>query len=299
MQSKFNFKPKNKNKKNSTYLHDLSCTLYINLKEILNIKNNDLLSKEQTIIIRNKISKISELFKNFRKIQKNKKNIKNQILLNNQLIQEIKRRKQEGLLMLQEKKIELMKAINKKALIIKKYKTKFNEIEIYIRRECQYYSQYKNLYMHFCIDSFININTTYLHLIKNKKQKNNDVVDSINLLKSENMEYKRSNSYSYNKSNDIVYKFSNINILEDKNKYFSNEIETITNLYKNLLKDKFVIKYEQIHNRDKSSNKILNNFNLNQLLFEDNNSKHFKSKKISANSLEVDDPPDSSELSSY
>ena len=73
MQSKYSFKAINK--KSPTYLHDLSCTLAINLKEMSNINNTNNMTKNQINILRNKISIISELFKNLRKIQKNKKNI--------------------------------------------------------------------------------------------------------------------------------------------------------------------------------------------------------------------------------
>ena len=39
---KYNFKAKNNN--NATYLHDLSCTLYINLKDISNIKYTEIVT---------------------------------------------------------------------------------------------------------------------------------------------------------------------------------------------------------------------------------------------------------------
>ena len=278
----------------------------------MNIKSNDLITKNQFKIIQNKISIISGLFKNYRTNQKNKKNLKSKILVNNQLLQEIERRKQEALLILQEKKIDLIKAINKKQVIIGKLKKKFSDIEIYIRRECQYYAKYKNLYIHFYMDSFINNNTKILNIIKNKKQENENIIDSINIVNSENIEYKRSYyciSYNYiddyieNNKRKNMYKIDDINkflvIQEDKNKYFQNEIETMSKIYKNMLKDyQYGIKYKnnQNNNKDKHifTNKILNN--LNKLPFDENNSNFFKSDIDSSNSYPDNINLDSSEL---
>ena len=299
IQSKFNFKPRIKN--NATYLHDLSCTLAINLKEIINIKNNGLLSKEQFKIIYNKISIISGLFRDLRLIHKNKKKLKSKILVNNQLVEEIKRRKNESLLILQAKKLDLIKSLNKKEIIIRKYKKKFSDIEIYIRRECQSYVKYKNLYIHFYMDSFIIKNTKILNIIKNKKQENDEIKDLINIVNYENIEYKKSCYYfSYNDiENDnnkkSLYNINNINklliIQEDKNKYFKNEIEEISKIYKNMLKEKFVIKSE---NKNNFTNKILNS--LNQLPFDENKSNLFKSEIDINNSYLDHYNPDSSDL---
>ena len=92
---------------------------------------------------------------------------------------------------------------------------------------------------------------------------------------TENIEYKKScysfynNDIENNNNRKSLYKI-NINklliIQEDKNKYFQNEIEEVSKAYKNMLKDKFVINYE---NQNKFTYKVLNN--LNQIPFDENN----------------------------
>ena len=304
---KYNFKAKNNN--NATYLHDLSCTLYINLKDISNIKYNEIvtiLSKKQMDLLKNKISLISGLFKNLRKFQKKEKNIKSQILVNNQLLEEIKRRNKEGLLILGDKKKELIKANNKKQEIIRKYKKKFNEVEIFIRRESQFYDKYKNLYNTFTMDPFIIKNTNLLNIINNKKDDNNKIRNLINIVNYENEELKY-NYYSNNNNNinkreienKSIYKVSNINklliIQEDKTQYFHNNIENLEKLYNDIIKYKYNKQYEEIgSNRSENlTNKILNN--LNKLPKNSEKSIILESDKGSNNMQEIENP-DSSDL---
>ena len=304
---KYNFKAKNNN--NATYLHDLSCTLYINLKDISNIKYNEIvtiLSKKQMDLLKNKISLISGLFKNLRKFQKKEKNIKSQILVNNQLLEEIKRRNKEGLLILGDKKKELIKANNKKQEIIRKYKKKFNEVEIFIRRESQFYDKYKNLYNTFTMDPFIIKNTNLLNIINNKKDDNNKIRNLINIVNYENEElkynYYSNNNHNINKreiENKSIYKVSNINklliIQEDKTQYFHNNIENLEKLYNDIIKYKYNKQYEEIGaNRSENlTNKILNN--LNKLAKISEKSIILESDKGSNNMQEIENP-DSSDL---
>ena len=304
---KYNFKAKNNN--NATYLHDLSCTLYINLKDISNIKYNEIvtiLSKKQMDLLKNKISLISGLFKNLRKFQKKEKNIKSQILVNNQLLEEIKRRNKEGLLILGDKKKELIKANNKKQEIIRKYKKKFNEVEIFIRRESQFYDKYKNLYNTFTMDPFIIKNTNLLNIINNKKDDNNKIRNLINIVNYENEElkynYYSNNNHNINNreiENKSIYKVSNINklliIQEDKTQYFHNNIENLEKLYNDIIKYKYNKQYEEIGaNRSENlTNKILNN--LNKLAKISEKSIILESDKGSNNMQEIENP-DSSEL---
>ena len=303
---KFNFIPKNKN--DETYLHDISCTLYINLKEISKIKYNDLvtkLSKKQLDLLKNKISLISGLFKNLRKFQKCQKNLRNQILVNNQLLEEIKRRNKEGLLIYDEKKKELIRANSKKQEIIRKSKKKFNEVEIFVKRESQLYDNYKSHYKNFTMDSFINKNTKILNIIKNKKDDNKNIRNLINIVNYENEELKY--KYYYNNNHNInkeiekksIYKISNINnlltIQEDKTQYFNSNIEKLEKLYNNITKNQYIKAYEEIeeNKNENFTNKILNNFN--KLPNKSENSIILENDKCSSNMQEIENP-DSSEL---
>lgn len=289
IKSKYDFRPKIKNK--STYLHDLSCTLAINLNNISQIKNTEKITINQMDIIRNKVSIILKLFKNLRKIQKNNKSIKSQILVHNQLLHEIKRRNQEGLLMLQQKKLDLIKALDKKQIICRKSKKKFNDVEIYIRRESQLYKHYKNLYRNFTMDSFIIKNTNILNIIKNKKNENENVLNLINFIINENKENK--NKFL---SQEKKQKYKNISlnnlstIHQDKIKYFENYIKEMDNLYNNIGKD--IIKIED--NKNKFTTEIINT--LNELPLDDNNSSIFKSDLSSTKNYPENGNLDSSEL---
>lgn len=292
IQSKYDFRPKNKNKE--TYLHDLSCTLAINLKDISNIKSADKITVNQMDIIRNKALILFKHFKNLRKQQKNIKTIKSQILFHNQLLEEIKRRKQEGLLMLQEKKLELFKALDKKQIICRNSRNKFNEVEKYVRRECQSYDKYKYLNMDFSMDSFIIKNTNIKNIIKNKKNENESIKNSIDFINYENKEYKdfilhknclekKSKSKKFTPNNLLT-------IQHDKINYFENYIKKMNKLYNNINK---VIINNDNNNNDIISNKKINNLNELNL---DNNSVYLKSELESNKNYILNENPDSSEI---
>lgn len=308
MHKKYNFKTKNKN--SETYLHDISCTLYINLKNISNIKYNELetiISKNQMDLLKNKISLICGLFKNLRKFLKNQKNLRSQILVNNQLFEEIKRRNQEGILILEEKKKELTKAISKKQAIIRRSKKKFNEVEVFVRRESQFHDNYKNLYGAFIMEPFIIKNTDLLNIIKNQKNDNKKILNLINMINYENEElkynyYYKNNYYDINHGkteNKSIYKISNINnlliIQKDKTKYYHNYIEKFEKLYNDITKYKYIKQYEEFEEikNENFTNKILKN--LGGLPENKENSIILESDKGSNNLKDIDNP-DSSEL---
>ena len=145
-------------------LHDLSCTLSINLKEISNIKNVNSISTEQVELIQKKVSIISELFKKMRKIQKKINKIKKRIYQNKQFIEEIKAAKIQDIKNINVKHNELRKNIDTKEVEIKKWQKKFIEFESFIRKESQSYDKYKNLYKFFSMDNFIAKNIVFVSI---------------------------------------------------------------------------------------------------------------------------------------
>ena len=298
MQSKYDFRPKNKNKE--TYLHDLSCTLAINLKDISNIKSTDKITVNQMDIVKNKSLILFKLFKKLRKQQKNIKTIKSQILVHSQLLEETERRMQEGLLMLQEKKLELFKALDKNQIIYRKSRNKFNEVEIYVRRESQSYNKYKNLYKDFSMDSFIIKNSNIKNIIKNKKNENENIKNSIDFINYENKEYKYfilNKNYLEKKSKNKKKITTNnlLTIQHDKINYFENYVEKMNKLYNNIVK--VIIKVEENINNDNNignmTNKIINNLNELNL---DNNSVLFKIESGTTQNYIEFENPDSSEI---
>ncbi len=302
---KYNFVPKNKIKytnNNKLILHDLSCTLSINLKEISNIKKIDSLSFNQMEILQKKISIISELFKNVRKNYKNKNKLKSKIFMNNQLIEDIKKKTDEEKMILQIKKNRLIKVIDAKEIEINQYKQKFNEIENFVKRACQMDEKYKKKYSFFSIDTFILNNMNLLQLIKEKKQKNDYIMDLINVINYENKEYKnvynKENIYINNNERISITRIKNnindfLSIQNDKNKYFEDYIDIMNKVYKNIYNIELITTYgldKFKQNKDKNS--------LLLPLYDNKNSNLFKSGNESTSNICNDYQNDSSELSS-
>ena len=244
-------------------------------------------------IIVSKISTISGLFKDWRKNRKYITSLKCKNLIHNQILQEIKKTNHEQLLMLQERKDKLKNELNKIQKKVQKYKAHFNEIEIYIRRECQAYDNYRDLYMHFCMNSFIVKNNSLLNLVKIKKNQNKSVLNLINIVKSENNEYKNGNNYNSNNINNVsnsivkktnkknLFNIHNITILlKDKNEYFEKYIEEFKVFDNNLL-------YYQHKFYFKDNGNIIN----------DKSKKNFNKKGL-GDICPISENPDSSELSS-
>ena len=289
----------------SKYLHDISCTLSINLKEIQNMRNINILSRPQIEIIRNKILNISNLFKNYRKGQKTKKNLKSKLLVDHQLLEEIKRRRYEGIAMLRGKKNELMYAVEKKEKARRKNRAKFSEVEIFVRRECQFSEKYRNLFINLNLDNFISKNTTLLKVIKVKKQTNKKFEDLIQLVSVENRDYKIGFWKALNEySNTIITKgkektinlIKNLDnyyiILEDKNNFLKNYVEKIEKIYQNFYHDKLQVDFGLERSKHKFTFTILNK--LNHLPLNDVDLSFLNSESDSINNNQIRE--DSSEI---
>ena len=296
---------KKKSNKKSLYLHDISCTLVINLKEISNINNTDTITKKQMEIIRNKISSISNLYKNLRKTQKIKKDINKKILVDKQLLEDLKRRKFESIYILREKKENLMLAIQNKEKAINKLQAKFNEVEIFIHRECQSDKKYRVSYKYFSIDNFLKKNLLLFNTIKTKKEQIKKENDLINIVQKENKEYKNRYIYMINQNKNIIN--NNINnireknlsidkesnfliILKDKNEFLENYNKKLDKLYDNFYNDKLII------NKLRYKALLDNSFQFN--LNEDYSNLFSSESHSTSNIQENEDGKDSSELCS-
>jgi hypothetical protein len=244
------------------------------LKEIQNIRKINTLTKPQIEIIQHKILNISNLFKNYRKGQKTQKNLKSKLLMNNQLLEEIKRRRFEEIAMLRGKKNELMYAVEKKEKARRKNRSKFNEVEIFVRRECQSSAKYRNLFINLNLDNFISKNTGLLKLIKIKKQTNKKFEDLIQLVIAENRDYKFEFLKTLHEYSNIIIKKDkekNINIikdlenftiiLEDKNNFLKSFIEKLTKIYQNFYHDKLHVDFRLDRPKHKFEFSILNKLN--------------------------------------
>jgi hypothetical protein len=293
IQDRYNFIPKQRIKytnDNKILLHDLSCTLSINLKEISNIKNIGSISAEQMEIIQKRISVISELFKKMRKNQKTINNIKKNLCQKNQLIAEIETQQNKEKNNIKIKSNELRKSIDTKDIEIKKYQNNFKKFENFIQKESQSYDKYGKLYKFFSMDEFIRKNIYLLRRKKAKKHENEIIDNLINILKCDNKIY---NSLYYNKNNKIINNRGNdinnfIMIENHKNIYYEKEIDELNKIYKSIYKNKSII---NIVDETKSNNK--KKFIFSALDINKNNSYLLKNNNFYSNS-EVD----SSEISS-
>ena len=282
-------------------LHDLSCTLSINLKEISNIKNVNSISTEQVELIQKKVSIISELFKKMRKIQKKINKIKKRIYQNKQFIEEIKAAKIQDIKNINVKHNELRKNIDTKEVEIKKWQKKFIEFESFIRKESQSYDKYKNLYKLFSMDDFIAKNNYLLQKKKIKKHENEKTIHLINIIKCENeindTEIANKNKNIINNNKNDINDF--IMIENYRNKYIEKGIDEMNKIYKSIYNIKKKTGIEENDEKKLDNTKSDKEKNSLSYLFkrEDNNSYLYKSKNALSN-LYKNYQIDSSDLSS-
>ncbi len=141
-----------------------------------------------------------------------------------------------------------------------------------------------------------------LQLIKEKKQKNDYIMDLINVINYENKEYKnvynKENIYINNNERISITRIKNnindfLSIQNDKNKYFEDYIDIMNKVYKNIYNIELITTYgldKFKQNKDKNS--------LLLPLYDNKNSNLFKSGNESTSNICNDYQNDSSELSS-
>ena len=149
--------------------------------------------QEQKRKLMNSFEKIMNYYTLKKKLRLSINDINGKILINKQIIEETRRRNEENYLYYKDQIIELTDNVNKKSSLVKQIQKKFNEVEIYIQRECKN-PENINKYGHwssFTIVPFMNKNES---LIKRKayfdlakEQKNT----KINMLLEENETLKK------------------------------------------------------------------------------------------------------------
>ena len=119
------------------HISDLENTVLINqecinkMLPVLELKQN-----ERNKLISN-INKITNYFNEKKNYRKKKNEINSKMLINKQIIEEIKRRRDEGYLMYKDQMTNLSDSVTKKTSLVKQFQKKFSEVEIFIQRECQ------------------------------------------------------------------------------------------------------------------------------------------------------------------
>lgn len=165
----------------------------INLKMILDVTKIMEMSQQNKNLIIKRIKIINKLFDKYQSIRKEMINVKSKNLVNNQIYSETKRRIVETNKLYKDKINDFDSIINKKLIYLKKTQKKFNEIQIYIRRESQNFYGFRKIFSNFMIKPFIIENE---NLIRYRKILNEDIENKkniINILKDEIIEIKTNN----------------------------------------------------------------------------------------------------------
>jgi hypothetical protein len=162
--------------------------------------------------LQNKIELISKLINERQSLKKEKEKQHGKKLVNNQIFQEVKRRKEENLKMYKDTFEEYIGFSKKKDITIRKCHKKFNEIQIYIRRESQSFPKYKRIYANFSMDNFILENENMLRL----KEKINSSIAQRNItmpLLVKEIEDMKNKNYE---NNININTDNNLNKIKDK-----------------------------------------------------------------------------------
>jgi hypothetical protein len=283
----------------NSYIYDLNKTMSLNLELIDNIlptihfKNINERKK-----IKEKLFSINNLVKKRINILKNKKDIQSKMLINSQIIEEEKRRKDENLALYEEKVEDIKNNINKKNILIKRFQKKYNDVEIYIRRECLNFPKWKKLFSEYEIITFLIENENLIRL-KNELYKDIKNYDSyLNVLIKENIELKKrdecifeenklnnegNDNINNNRYNELINEYnSKIKFLLNNISKLKNKLKIITYKYNkniNTNKNASLLSVEFIQNNynpnlnDSIDEKNLNISNLTNTMYGTNISK--------------------------
>ena len=267
-----------KNKYDDNYLYDLIKTMEINLKMILDVIKVIKLNQQNANLISKRIKIISKLFEKYQSMRKEMISIKSKNLVNNQIQSEIKRRMKENSKFYDDKIIDVQTVINKKLLYLKKSQKKFNEIQIYIRRESQDSFKFRKIFANFQITPFILENEGFVRYKNKLNEGNENKKNILTILNKEIKEIKIKNKKTLiekdnnnknkdnNNDNTIIAKES----ANEKLKKFllcrEEEIKYYELLNTNLINKKIVYERKIIISRNKFFNevdKLKNEININ------------------------------------
>ena len=125
------------NLKIQQHISDLENTVSLNQECINNMIPLLKLKESEKNKLITSIKKITNYFNEKKNYRKKKNEINSKMLINKQIIEEIKRRRDEGYLMYKEQMTNLSESVTKKTSLVKQFQKKFSEVEIFIQRESQ------------------------------------------------------------------------------------------------------------------------------------------------------------------
>ena len=135
--------------RSESYPSDLKHTLLLTFQMISTV----LQGKENVLL--EKVKKIEETQRKKDKLREEKKKVKTKILLDSQICEENKRRKEESETVFDNEIEEQKESLKNKDIFFKQYRKKFNDIERYIQRECKKFPKLKRLFMEYEILPFL------------------------------------------------------------------------------------------------------------------------------------------------
>ena len=211
-----------KRRKNSLkiqqHISDLENTVLIN-QECINkmIPSLGMNETEKNKLLSN-MNKILNYFNEKKKIRKKINEINSKMLINKQIIEEIKRRRDEGYLMYKDQISNLSENVTKKTSLVKQFQKKFSEVEIFIQRECQTeehvekYGKWKT----FTVIPFMKKNEDILKKKCFYEEQVNNKKKNIENLENENNSLKEKDKNINNKIIEENSEMNNINECYDK-----------------------------------------------------------------------------------
>ena len=116
------------------HIFDLEKTISLNQEMINKIIPTLNLNDKNKKTLLNHVQKIYKYFNNKQEYRYKIKNINSKILMNKQIIEEIKRRKDEIVFMHRDQITNMENSVNKKGNAVKLSQRKFKEVEIFIQR---------------------------------------------------------------------------------------------------------------------------------------------------------------------
>jgi len=161
---------KNKNKIDE-YLFDIVQTWKINIELLSNfIENSDKFSSQQKENLAEKIKCLMNLVEHKKNLKNEKQKISGKLLIDQQILEEFKRRNQENSAYFKEQIEEYQEILDKKEEFVKQFEKKFNEVQIYVQRQVKSCKNPDFDYLgNYEILNFINDNET-LNKTKNNLQ---------------------------------------------------------------------------------------------------------------------------------
>ena len=248
-------------------ISDLENTILINQECINNMISILQINQTQKKQLISSIKKITNFFHEKKNYHKKKVEIYSKMLINKQIIEEIKRRRDEGYLMYKDSMTNLTESVNKKTSLVKQFQKKFSEVEIFIQRESQteehikQYGKWKN----FTVIPFMKRNEDILKKKCFYEEEVNKKKNDINNLEKDNIIIKNINKNNINNININCNIKDEIKQCYDKIIDINKKENELMKCYLNIISEKNFKK--EIIPTFKSKNPI-SNLDINVKLFE-------------------------------